>query len=188
MRVPVSWLLAGSGVAVLLAAVGAVVWSGRAPRREPPAPAVAAPASTTVATPPPPLPTPAPSRPPVRRATASRPSPSPAAAPVTRPPAPPTTLPLAGSVDRANAALEGRHYPRALAEARAVLGRDPGNSEAQTIAEEAEAALTIEDCLAKARKALQDGDKATAQEILRRGLSINSNEARLMALWREATQ
>jgi Protein kinase domain len=179
MRVPVSWLLAGSGVAVLLAAVGVVVWSGRAPRREPSAPAVAAPASTTVATPPAPLPTPAPSRPPLQRATAP---------PVTRPPAAPTTLPLVGSVDRANAALEGRHYPQALAEARAVLRRDPGNSEAQTIAEEAEAALTIEDCLAKARKALQDGDKTTAQEILRRGLAINSNEARLMALWREATQ
>jgi Protein kinase domain len=186
MRVPVSWLLAGGGFAAVLLALGLVLWIGR-PRHEPPAPAAAAPNVATLATPPPSVPSPAPSRPP-QRATAPRPAPSPAAPPVTRASAPPMPLAPAGSVDRANAALEGRHYPQALAEARAVLRRDPGNSEAQAIAEEAEAALTIEDCLAKARKALQDGDKTTAQEILRRGLSINSNEARLMALWREATQ
>jgi tetratricopeptide (TPR) repeat protein len=101
---------------------------------------------------------------------------------------PPTTVAAAGSLDRANDALENRRYPQALAEARAVLKRDPGNPEAQTIAEEAEAALVIEDVLSKARDALKRGDKAEAKEILQKGLAINANEARLLTLWRQATE
>ena len=91
-------------------------------------------------------------------------------------------------MDRANSLLENRLYAQALAEAHGVLLGNPGNTEAQTIAQEAEAALVIEETLVKAREALRRGDKAEAQEILRRGLAINANEARLLAVWREATE
>ncbi len=181
-RVPVSWLLAGGGVVVLVAALGVALGIGPWRPREAPASARPAATSTTLAEAPTVVPPSLPTRP-AKHPPATRRSP---ATPATRPTAP--TLAPAGSVDRANAALEGRHYPLALAEARAVLRRDPGSSEAQAIAEEAEAALTIEDCLAKAKKALGEGDKTAAQEILRKGLAINANEARLMTLWRQATQ
>ena len=104
-----------------------------------------------------------------------------------RTPEPVRSAPLP-SVDRANLLLESRRYQEALAEARGVLGRTPGDVEARTIAEEAEAALAIEDAILEAREALKSGDKTKAQEVLRRGLAINANEARLLALWREATE
>jgi hypothetical protein len=91
-------------------------------------------------------------------------------------------------VDRANDDLENRRYAQALAEARAVLQREPGNAEARTIAEEAEAGLVIEDAVVKAREALKKGNKEEALVAVKRGLAVNGNEARLMALWREATQ
>jgi len=69
-----------------------------------------------------------------------------------------------------------------------VMRREPGNDEARTIAEEAEAALVIEDALKKARDALRKGDKDAAIEHLKQGLAVNSNERRLLELWREATQ
>jgi eukaryotic-like serine/threonine-protein kinase len=187
MRVPVSWLLAGGGLLALAALVGVVLWNGGGSQRAPAA-AGESPSPTTSTTsttlPPPPSP---------RATVPTTPRPTPRAAPratppAAAPPAPPTTVEVAGSLDRANTALENRHYPRALAEARAVLRRDPGNSEARIIAEEAEAALVIEDCLVQARAELKKGDKTAAQDVLRRGLAINANEARLMALWREATE
>jgi hypothetical protein len=69
-----------------------------------------------------------------------------------------------------------------------VLRRDPGSQEARTVAEEAEAALVIEGALRQAREALKNGDRDTAIEHLKRGLAVNSNEGRLLELWREATQ
>ena len=84
--------------------------------------------------------------------------------------------------------LAAGRYAAALAEARAVLARDPRNDDAQQIAEEAEASLLIETVLKNARQALARGDREAAQVELRRGLAVNNNEARLLALWREATQ
>jgi serine/threonine-protein kinase len=110
------------------------------------------------------------------------PSPGSTAAPPSEPP------PASARVDRANDLLESRRYAQALAEARAVLMRDPRNTEAQTIAEEAEAALIVEDALKKAKEALKKGDKDGAVEELKKGLAANGSDARLLALWREATQ
>ena len=69
-----------------------------------------------------------------------------------------------------------------------MLARDPHNDDAQQIAEEAEASLLIETVLKNARQALARGDLEGAQVELRRGLAVNNNDARLLALWREATQ
>jgi hypothetical protein len=116
----------------------------------------------------------------------------------TRPVAPLATTPTAtlprepqaasARVDKANDDLENRRYAQALAEARGVLKQEPGNVEARTIAEEAEAGLVIEEAVQKAREALKKGNKEAAIEALKKGLAVNGNEARLIALWREATQ
>jgi len=92
------------------------------------------------------------------------------------------------SIDRASALLEEGRYSAALAEARAVLRHDPRDEEAKTVAEDAEAALVIEDAIGKARAALKSGDKDAAIEHLKAGLAVNSNERRLLELWRQATQ
>jgi serine/threonine-protein kinase len=126
-------------------------------------------------------------------APSARPSPRPTASTTPPPPAtaPPTDLPTTaggGRVERADALLAAGRYAGALAEARAVLARDPHNDDAQQIAEEAEASLLIETVLKNARQALARGDLEAAQVELRRGLAVNNNDARLLALWREATQ
>jgi serine/threonine-protein kinase len=134
------------------------------------------------------------SPPPTTQAASKAPTPAPTATPVGRRAA--ATAATTGSpapagaarVERADALLAARRYAQALAEARAVLEREPGQPEAKTIAEEAEAALLVEEAIAKATEALAAGDKEAAMRELRRGLAVNSNEARLMALWREATQ
>jgi serine/threonine-protein kinase len=143
------------------------------------APATQAPASVTIAparsAPPTPTPrtTPAMSPKPVLVARAT----------------PMPEMPAASArVDRADQLLAAGRFASALAEARAVLKREPTNSEAQQIAEEAEAALVVESCVKQAKAALSRGDKDAAVEELKRGLAVNSNEARLLALWREATQ
>jgi serine/threonine-protein kinase len=92
------------------------------------------------------------------------------------------------NLERADQLLQGGRYASALAEARGVLAREPGNAEAKDIAEEAEAGLLVESSLKKAKAALVKGDKDTAMQELRKGLSVNPNEARLLTLWREATQ
>ena len=125
-------------------------------------------------------------------APSARPSPRPVASAVVPSPTPgePSEAPPAGGgrVERADALLAAGRYAAALAEARAVLARDPHNDDAQQIAEEAEASLLIETVLKNARQALARGDREAAQVELRRGLAVNNNEARLLALWREATQ
>jgi hypothetical protein len=91
-------------------------------------------------------------------------------------------------VDRANDLLEQGRYAAALAEARAVLRRDPSNSEAKMIAAEAEAATVVESRIRNARDALKRGDRDTALAEVRAGLAVSSNDARLLALFRELTQ
>jgi serine/threonine-protein kinase len=136
-----------------------------------------------------PTPVPPPSSGPARPVASPKPStvapqPTPAAIEAT-PPEPPAAT---ARVDRANEHLDNRRYGQALAEARAVLKREPENAEARMIAEEAEAAMLVEGALRKAKDALQKGDKDGAVEELKRGLAVNASDARLLALWREATQ
>jgi serine/threonine-protein kinase len=97
-------------------------------------------------------------------------------------------VPADARAEKASALLEQGRYAAALAEARAVLRREPGDEEARTVAEEAEAALVVEAALRKAREALKHGDKDAAIEHLKQGLAVNSNDRRLLELWREATQ
>jgi len=136
----------------------------------PPAPTPPAPARTSLA--PPSLP----GRPP---ATA-RPSPHPTAAVNEQAPAA-----AEGRIGRANELLEKGRYAAALAEARAVLQRDPGNAEAKMIAQEAEAATVVETRLRNARSALGRGDRETALAEVKAGLAVSGNDARLLALFRE---
>ena len=185
MRGPV--LAAAVGVAGL-AAGG--LWLARVRRpAEAPAPvrslaASAAPAPTTV----PPGPAPSPSLPDARSSDSP-----PAASPVPSARATPRESPSPveapdGRVDRANDLLEKGRFAAALAEARAVLRRDPGNAEAKMIAEEAEAATVVETRLREARAALKRGDRDAALAEVRAGLAVSPNDARLLALFRELTQ
>jgi hypothetical protein len=48
--------------------------------------------------------------------------------------------------------------------------------------------MVVEECIDNARAALDAGDTDTALAEIRRGFAINKNDARLMALFREATQ
>jgi serine/threonine-protein kinase len=153
---------------------------------------VSGPALSAAAAPSPPagaLPTPGPTlpsaTPPSSRPSAVAPA-LPSQPPVEPPPRAPA--PAGASADKAGALLEQGRYAAALGEARAVLQRDPANAEARTVAEEAEAALVIEGALRKAREALKRGDKEAALEQLKVGLAVNSNERRLLELWRQATQ
>jgi len=115
------------------------------------------------------------------------PTPVPTPAPTFSPT--PTATPAAPpSVDRANTLLEGRRFRAALAQARAVLQDDPGNEEARIIAEDAEAALLVEGCISKAEAALGRGDGDAAMEEIQACRAVAPNDARLLALWRRATQ
>ncbi len=91
-------------------------------------------------------------------------------------------------MDRANDYMEKGRYNQALAEARAILARDPGNAEAKALAGDAEAAIVVETCIKNAKAALKAGDHETALVEVKKGLAVNPSEARLLALFREATQ
>jgi hypothetical protein len=97
-------------------------------------------------------------------------------------------VPADGRIDRANELLEKGRFAAALAEARAVLRRDPGNAEAKMIAEEAEAATVVETRVRNAREALKRGDREAALAEVKAGLAVSSSDARLLALFRELTQ
>ena len=192
------WLgggLLALGVAALVA-VGYLLLAQARPRTEPAVGAAA-------------LPAPAPTGSPAPNATAARPSPSsaparplppsalPSAAPSAAPAAPraepetPTpSAPAPGDarIDRANEHMEKGRYAQALAEARAVLARDPDHADAKALAGDAEAALVIEDCVKKARAALKAGDHEAALAEARKGLAVNPSDKRLLDLFREATQ
>jgi serine/threonine-protein kinase len=181
------WLLAAVGLALAASVLAGVALL--ALRRGSPGPqagAVTLPLATAT-------PAIAPSTPPPTAAPPSAtPKPRPAAEVLpevgTDPaPAPEPDQPHA-SAEKASALLEQGRYAAALAEARAVLRREPGDDEARTVAEEAEAALVVEAALRKAREALKLGDKDAAIEHLKQGLAVNSSDRRLLELWREATQ
>jgi tetratricopeptide (TPR) repeat protein len=91
-------------------------------------------------------------------------------------------------LDRGNDLMEKGRYAEALAVARALLDRDPGNAAAKALAGDAEAAIVIETCVKNAKAALKAGEKERALDEIKKGLSVNPNEGRLLALFREATQ
>ncbi len=101
---------------------------------------------------------------------------------------PPPVSPQNARLERAEQLLEQGRYAAALAEARGILAREPQNAEAREVAQEAEASLVVERVLKAARDALARGDKDTAEAELRKGLQVRPSDARLLALWREATQ
>jgi serine/threonine-protein kinase len=191
-----TWLVGGglAALAVVLLAVAAIVATrrpvdptsdGRAAHPSPTTPASSAVARPTSA-PPPSTPPPG--------APAASPLPAPATPPSTRPPEGSSApVPAGGGTTearlrRANDFMEKGRYAQALAEARAVLDKEPGNAEAKDLASDAEASMVIEECVKKARAALKAGDKDVALAEARKGLAVNASEGRLLALFREATQ
>jgi len=180
-------LAAAAGLAVLAAGGLLLLRTRRPPEASTPVTSLASSAPPLPATTPRTLPSsaPTPSPPPAMPPPAS-PSPSVRVTPREPPPAgEETPAPVAGRVDRANDLLEKGRFAAALAEARAVLRRDPGNAEAKMIAEEAEAATVVETRLKDARAALKRGDRDAALAEVRAGLAVSPNDARLLALFRE---
>jgi serine/threonine-protein kinase len=96
--------------------------------------------------------------------------------------------PSAGRLDRAGDLYEGGHYAAALAEARAVLRREPGNAQAKALVEDIEVDMVVEQRLKQAREALRRGDREAALAQVRAGLAVKSTDARLMSLFRELTR
>jgi serine/threonine-protein kinase len=94
----------------------------------------------------------------------------------------------AARLQKANDLFERGRYAAALAEARVVLRRNPGNAEARALVEDAEVAIVVEDRIKKAREALRKGDRETALQEARAGLSVAPSDARLLALFKEATR
>jgi eukaryotic-like serine/threonine-protein kinase len=179
-------ILASAGAVAVVVLGGRGLLRGRRSMETPPprpAPVTSLAPSATLA----PSALPSPTPPPTPAATA-RPTPREPAPREPAPPEPEPPIPAEGRVDRANDLLEKGRYAAALAEARAVLRRDPGNAEAKMIAEEAEAATVVESRLRDARAALRRGDRDAALAEVRAGLAVSPNDARLLALFRELTQ
>ncbi len=184
----------GVGAVALLAVAG---WLVLAPSRtgapaSTPAPPDTAPVATrSPSAPPDPAPA-APEAPPAPETPATpQPTPPPTPEPTPPPtpaPAPTPALSMEDRLLRADDFLQKGRFRQALDEARAVRREDPSNQEAVVIAQEAEAAIVIEECIKNARAALESGDRDLAMEQIKRGFAINPNDARLMALFRQATQ
>jgi hypothetical protein len=89
---------------------------------------------------------------------------------------------------RATALMEEKRFAQALAEARAVLRDQPTHPEATALAQAAEAAVVLEECIANATAALEAGDRDRALAEVRRGFAVKSNDPRLVELFRRATR
>jgi serine/threonine protein kinase len=187
-------LAAAALVAVGLLAAGGVMLarSSRSPVPSVPATTLAAYLPPTPQLAPATVPTARPATPIPAKTLASVPSAPASARPTPRetptPGAREAAVPADGRVDRANHLLEQGRFAAALAEARSVLRRDPGNAEAKMIAAEAEAATVVETRVRKAREALKRGDRDAALAEVRAGLAVSSNDARLLTLFRELTR
>ena len=94
----------------------------------------------------------------------------------------------AARLERANDLFDRGRFGAALAEARAVLARNPGNAEARTLVEDAEAAVVVEDRIKRARDALRKGDREKALQEIRAGLVVAPSDGRLLSLFKEATK
>jgi serine/threonine-protein kinase len=88
-------------------------------------------------------------------------------------------------LERAEALFERGQYAAAAAEAKALLGRDPGNARAREILEDAEVEIAVESALRAARQALREGDRARALTEVERGLARKPTDGRLTALLRQ---
>jgi len=182
-------LAAAAVIALLIAGALIVARSPRATTTPPPPPTTVSASGAPTAAPTlvPPASTgptaPSPLSSPSRAPASARPSPR-----ESRPAEAEAPVPADGRIDRANELLEKGRFAAALAEARAVLRRDPGNAEAKMIAEEAEAATVVETRVRNAREALKRGDREAALAEVKAGLAVSSSDARLLALFRELTQ
>jgi hypothetical protein len=96
--------------------------------------------------------------------------------------------PADARLERANALFEKGRYGAALAEARAVLRREPGNAEAKELVEDSEVEIVVDARIREAQAALRKGNKEAALEAAKAGLAVKKTDARLIALFREATQ
>jgi hypothetical protein len=178
---PWKWAVVGAGSTLIVLGGGYFLGvRGRSSTPSPSPPPVASPPNTSIVS--------APTSTPVTKPTASpRPSPR-VEATGDQPLAKEPTTPPADQLDKASSLLEQGRYASALQEARAVLDREPGNAQARTVAEDAEAALMVETRLKNARDALRRNDREGALAEVRAGLAVNGSDARLLALFRELTQ
>jgi hypothetical protein len=103
------------------------------------------------------------------------------------PPAPSKPAGPAASLERAEELFASGRFGSALAEARAVLAREPENPEARQLVDDAELELLVERTLKEARAALAAGDRDRALQSVERGLAAKPTDARLVALRRELT-
>jgi tetratricopeptide (TPR) repeat protein len=117
-----------------------------------------------------------------------------AAAPATAPSAPPPAetavepvAPEDARLERAEDLFESGRYAQAMAEAKAVLARDPGNDRAKGLVEDAEVELLVLAKLREARAALERGDREAALAAVKTALAAQPSDGRLIALWRQLT-
>jgi Tfp pilus assembly protein PilF len=96
--------------------------------------------------------------------------------------------PAEARLERANEHMDRGRFAAALAEAKAVLQREPRNVAAKALVEDAESQLVVEGRIQKAREALKRGDRDAALEEIKAGLALSPSDARLLALFREAVQ
>ncbi len=203
----------GLGIASVLV-LGVAFYAARGSRRPtaavmavsmPPAPTPAlVPGAPASAKPTPATPAPKPSAPPTTIAMTTPPpttlGPASTLAAVT-PAAPPTTLapvvvetpvpevlPENAQLERAEDLYEKGRYAQAMAEAKAVLRREPRNARAKGLVEDAEVELVVENRIKEASAALKKGDKDAALDAVKAGLAVKPSDARLLNLWREATR
>ena len=91
-------------------------------------------------------------------------------------------------IDRASDLYERGRYAAALAEAKAVLRREPGNREAKSLVEDIEADMAVAARLKQAQEAMRRGDREEALAQVRAGLAVKNNDGRLLSLFKELTQ
>jgi serine/threonine-protein kinase len=91
-------------------------------------------------------------------------------------------------LERAEDLFDKGRFGSALAEAKAVLAREPNNTRAKELIEDAEVELVVESRLKEARAAIERGDSDAALESVRAGLAAKSTDSRLIALWKQLTK
>ncbi len=97
-------------------------------------------------------------------------------------------MPENPALEHAEDLLEKGRYAQAMAEAKAVLKREPGNVRAKTLVEDAEVELVADSKIREAQAALKRGDKDAALDAIKAGLAVKPSDSRLLGLWKEATR